>query len=117
MTWRYFTFDEMKCKHCGECHMDDLFMVQLDSAREIAGIPFHINSGYRCPAHDFEVGGSGNHPTGRASDIGFEDSRQAFKILEGLIMADFKRIGISFKGKFIHCDRVENRPTPALWSY
>lgn len=53
----------------------------LDQAREKLGMPITVNSGYRCPKHNAEVGGVANsqHMKGEAADIapagfGFQDS-------------------------------------------
>jgi hypothetical protein len=42
----------------------------LEPLRAVAG-PLHVNSGFRCPAVNSEVGGAGNsaHLSGRAADI------------------------------------------------
>lgn len=118
--WHYFTEDEMRCKcGCGKCEMDEDFMEHLEAAREYGGHPFVITSGYRCEKHDKEVGGAGNHSAGKAVDIAFKDGKEAYGLLQDLNDAEvgFKRIGISFKGKFIHVDDVPDRPTPCLWTY
>jgi hypothetical protein len=38
--------------------MDKHFLRLLDNARQIAGIPFKINSGFRTPKHNEKVGGN-----------------------------------------------------------
>jgi len=115
--WKYFTKKELACKHCSECEMDEEFMEYLVKAREISKVKYSISSGYRCNAHDKNVGGKGNHTTGRAVDITFFNGENAFNILYGLIQAGFQRIGISFSGKFIHADMVEDKPSPSFWGY
>lgn len=46
----------------------------LDAIRERIGQPIYINSGYRCPAHNAEVGGVPNsqHVEGTAADITYD---------------------------------------------
>ena len=57
----------------------------LDAVRERFGKPIRVNSGYRCPKHNAEVGGVPNsqHMRGEAADIapaGFKSSKvQEFK--------------------------------------
>jgi len=121
MDWkkiRYFKESEFACKHCGKCEMDEGFMLTLDSARDDAGTPFPINSGYRCSDYDHQLHGSGNHPTGKAADIRCVSSRAKFMIVTALIEAGFTRIGI---GKtFVHvdsCGVAEEKPTEVMWSY
>ena len=42
-----FTVNEMKCPCCGDCDMDQEFMENLQSLREICAFGFRINSAYR----------------------------------------------------------------------
>ncbi len=115
--YRFFTERELACSHCGECFMDDQFMTRIDCARGGCDFPWPIRSGYRCDKYDKKIGGEGNHPTGQAIDIGWENSEQLARIVEALSLQGFKRMGISFKNHFIHVDSVPGRPTPRLWGY
>ena len=56
---KHFELSEFDCP-CGKCtaSMDGEFLDALDEARELAGVPFSINSGYRCIEHNKSVGGS-----------------------------------------------------------
>ena len=96
MKFMYFKRNEFACRCCGENPITDEFVRKLDIARDIAGIPFNINSGFRCKKHNEAVGGVENssHLKGIAADILVKDENSRFKILEGLIRAGFKRIGI-----------------------
>jgi hypothetical protein len=40
--------------------MNPDFLLKLDKARGIAGVPFKINSGYRTESHNKKVGGTPN---------------------------------------------------------
>ena len=56
---RNFNINEFDCpseKGSGKL-MDKRFLELLDNARDIAGVPFKITSGYRTKAHNREVGG------------------------------------------------------------
>lgn len=46
----------------------------LDKIRERLGVPITVNSGYRCPEHNEEVGGVPNsqHVEGTAADITYD---------------------------------------------
>lgn len=112
-----FQLTEFACKHCGEVKMNAYFLDKLDNARDIAGVPFTINSGYRCPAHNKAIGStSQNHPQGRAADIKAEDRAIRMKILTGLILAGFRRIGVH--PKFIHVDSMDYAGSPeSCWFY
>ena len=115
MSWRYFDEDELKCKHCGKIEMDEIFMTMLNKAREIAAIPFIINSGYRCPEYDTQLEGGMNHSKGVAVDIKAEDSRTRFRIVAALIRAGFNRIGIA--KTFVHVDMNSEHESVVMWLY
>ena len=63
--------------------MNKTFLFELDLARDRAGSPFKINSGYRCPAHNKKIGGVDNsaHTKGEAADIEVENSADRFNKL------------------------------------
>jgi uncharacterized protein YcbK (DUF882 family) len=96
--------------------MDIDFMIRLDRARREAGVPFIINSGFRCPEHNEEVGSSTqNHPLGVAADISCTNSHHRFLMLDALLLAGFKRIGIH--EAFIHVDSNHDAPPEVAWLY
>ena len=113
----HFKLAEFACPCCGECRLKTPFADKLDWARGIAGIPFEINSGYRCGAHNIAVGGSStsSHPDGWAADIEAETSRKRFKIIDGLIKAGVKRIGVA--KTFIHADDDPDKDSEVMWLY
>lgn len=112
---KYFRLEEFICRcGCGENNMDENFLRLIDLAREIAGVPFIINSGFRCQKHNKEVGSSSqNHPSGRAVDIKATDGYTRGKILKGLYKAGFKRVGI--RGDFLHADTMDKHEN--CWLY
>jgi len=113
----YFSDKELACPCCGKLIFDSRFREDLNAARTFAGIPFHINSGYRCFKHNKWIGGlaTSSHPKGLATDIRTASSRERYKVLFGLIMAGITRIGI---GKnFIHADMDEAKPSEVMWTY
>lgn len=96
--------------------MKEDLLVKLEAAREIAGIPFYINSGYRCEAHNRAVGGKQHsaHTKGYAVDVRVNVDTSA-SILEALEAVGFDRIGIA--KNFIHVDCDFSLPSPARWRY
>lgn len=56
----------------------------LDPARRVFGGPVSVNSGYRCPKHNAEVGGVGGsqHLKGEAADICCGDNERLAGIIE-----------------------------------
>ena len=115
---KYFTISEMQCKcGCGINGINESFLYLLDNAREIAGVSFVINSGYRCAKHNAEVGGSAtsSHLEGLAADIKADTSNKRFRILTGLLKEGFVRIGI---GKdFVHVDVDPDKDSEVIWLY
>lgn len=114
---KYFKLSEFKCPCCGKAEMDEHFLLLLDQARGIAGVPFYITSGYRCEQHNLTVGGKPDsaHLRGKAADILVSSSKERFAILSGLLRAGFLRIGIH--PYFIHADVDYTKPHPVVWLY
>lgn len=56
----------------------------LDPARERLGKSITVNSGYRCPKHNAEVGGVANsqHMKGEAADVCCADNERLAEIIE-----------------------------------
>ena len=81
-------------------------LLKLDEARDIAGIPFIINSGFR-------PGDPKSHGRGYAADIKAIGSRQRFLILRGLILAGFHRIGDY--PRHYHADCDPSLPPEVCW--
>ena len=68
---RFFRPEEFKCPCCGQGQPAQGLVLWLDLFRAAWGAPVKINSGFRCPAHNAEVGGTkkGRHLLGCAADI------------------------------------------------
>jgi len=114
----YFEMSEFECKcGCGKRNIDEGLLLMLDEAREESGIPYIITSGCRCKKHNARVGGRKNssHLSGLAVDIKATDSRARFRIVTGLLLAGFARIGIG--KRFIHADADGRKPSPVIYLY
>ena len=102
------------------CNISDVngdLLSMLDSARELAGVPFIINSAYRSFTHELNQGrnGKSSHVKGLAVDIKSTDSLTRFKIISSLLSVGLNRIGI---GKnFIHVDIDTNKSSNVIWHY
>ena len=75
MLSEHFSEAEFACNCCGRLHPSGKKPPQelldvLEEMREHFDKPVHINSGYRCPAHNAAVGGasSSRHMAGDAAD-------------------------------------------------
>ena len=100
-------------------NMDVRFLNRLEWAREIAGIPFTITSGFRSKKHNKAVGGVPNssHLTGLAVDIAAPNSRAKFKIMEALMRSGFCRIGMGQTFIHVDIDKGPDKPQDVLWPY
>ena len=97
--------------------MSRKFLKMLDEARELAGVPFKINSGFRTPAHNRAVKGSerSSHMIGCACDISCHTSSKRYRILASLIAVGFTRVGIH--DSFIHVDNDATKTPGVAWTY
>lgn len=113
-----FKLTEFECKcGCGTNCISKELVRKLDMAREIAGVPFIINSGCRCEKHNKASGGTTEsaHVEGLAVDIKATDSRTRYLIINALIAVGFNRIGIA--KTFIHADIDGNKDPKVVWLY
>jgi len=117
---KHFTEREFLCNcGCGGGYekMDTGFLDRLDRARNDAGIPFKLNSAFRCIIYNLSVGGKPNsaHRTGHAVDIAYDTSYQLFYIINSLIRNGFTRMGVA--SNFVHVDSDPDLPDDVIWTY
>ncbi len=109
----YFEESEIACQcGCGHNVTPPEFLERINKAREIAGIPFNINSWNRCQQHNDKQPGSAKHSPhirGIAVDIVTIDDTQRFVIVDSLLKAGFNRILIYPKRYFVHVDADETQ--------
>ena len=88
---------------------------KFDKARQLAGIPFVINSAYRSVDYEEskERAGTSAHTLGRAMDIRCNDPKNRFKIVNALLKAGFNRIGVY--DTFIHADNSTTHEQDVIW--
>lgn len=104
-----------KCSRCSTVTVDMELVDILQQIRDHFGKPVNINSGYRCEAHNAEVGGaSGSHHTkGMAADIRVVGiaPREVAKYAESI---GVKRIGLyeGDEGEFVH---IGSGATKRFW--
>ena len=124
MAFKHFTYKEFDCKGGvgkGESMKED-FVCLLDDAREIAGIPFKITSGFRTPEYNQQLIDKGykgsktsSHLKGVAADIEAKTSKQKYNIITALLEVGISRIGIG--ENFIHCDIDTEKTQNLIWTY
>ena len=98
------------------------FVQKLDEAREIAGIPFIINSGFRTRKHNDWLMANGypasphsSHLKGLAADIKVKNDSHRHIILSALMEVGLNRFGI---GKnYIHVDMDSGKLKNRIWVY
>tara|TARA_Y100000401_G_scaffold20916_2_gene13996 strand:+ start:1938 stop:2297 length:360 start_codon:yes stop_codon:yes gene_type:complete len=119
MTLQYFKKQEFQCKcGCKTNQIDGEFLEMMDEARRYAGVPFKINSGYRCPQHPLsKKNPTSSHIKGIAADIKFTDGKNLAFIIAGLVAAGFERFGLNFDSKFVHVDYDQEKVSPCFWGY
>ena len=68
---KYFSDQELACKHCGVNGTTQALRDALDQFREAVGKPVIVDDAYRCPVHNAQVGGvpHSQHLEGNAADI------------------------------------------------
>jgi len=123
MNLNYFTlseFDSPDLPNSG-INMDSGFLTKLEEARAIAGIPFRITSGYRTKEYNqslrdkgYKASPNSSHLIGVAADIAVSSGHDRYVVLNALIRAGFKRIGVA--KTFIHCDTDDSKPN-SVWTY
>jgi uncharacterized protein YcbK (DUF882 family) len=117
MRLRYFELGEFECRCCERNDMVMEFLLKLDRARHLAGVPFRVNSGFRCPSWNQFNGGkpTSSHLKGLAADISVQTTGTCFRILKALIDVGFTRIGVG--KKFIHVDDDRDKLQELIWTY
>lgn len=100
---KHFKLDEFRCKHCGKLKLDINLLLKLEELRELTG-PLVINSGYRCPIHNKNVGGASNsqHIRGTAADVKGTKTPPATVYIHANIV--FKDSGVGRYNTFTHVD-------------
>lgn len=116
-SWSYFKLDEFCCPCCNRNNISHDLVNRLDRARQLAGVPFRINSGYRCHSYNSSPRIKGKprsaHLKGLAVDIHCPTGSLKGVILPSLYAVGIKRVGI-YK-TFIHADIDDNLPKPMVF--
>jgi len=124
MKFKNFNYDEFDSplqEGSGQLMSNELIGM-LDAARDLAGVPFKITSGYRIEADierlrkaGYKVSNTSSHLKGLAADIACTNSSDRFNMLDALLSVGFSRIGIA--DTFIHVDIDPDKIPFAIWTY
>ena len=111
--WPDFSPQEMACRGTGRLMIVPEAMDMLQALRDKLGAPMIVNSAYRSPEHNRNVGGAkaSKHMLGIAFDVRMENHDPEAYIAAALSVG-FKGIGTYPKQNFIH---VDARPSRAAW--
>lgn len=95
--------------------LDTELVAKLDWARGRAQVPFIITSGKRTPEQNEQVMGvdASAHIKGLAVDLRCSNSQDRYKMLNALLLAGFKRVGIY--SAHIHVDLDTSLPQEVSW--
>ncbi len=112
----HFSKRELACRCCGELMIVPALLDALERLRELAERPIQIHAGYRCPAHNQEVGGvsDSEHTHGMAADIAIPGLtlQQMYEL--ALQVPAFREGGVgAYDGGFLH---VDVRTHAARWA-
>ena len=115
---KYFSPKEFNCD--GVPCMDKMnpeLLVMLDTARDLASIPFTITSSWRSKEKNQAIKGAKNsaHLRGFAVDIACNNSVERFIMVNALINVGFKRVGIA--NTFLHVDNDPSLAEGVIWLY
>ena len=112
----HYSKAEFACHCCHELKIEKALIDALEQLRTLAGKPILIHDGYRCPAHNQEVGGvsDSEHTRGMAADIGIPGLtlQRMYELALQIPMFAEGGIGV-YDGGFLHLDV---RPHAARWA-
>ena len=104
----HFDKSEFSCHHCGRCiNIHPRLIELLEQLRKnIGGHSIHINSGYRCPTHNANVGGVPNsqHVLGTAADLAVPSQLTFDQFKNYVTQLPFDWVGLYPYSNFIHVD-------------
>lgn len=113
-TYKHFTMGESTGGGHTFAELTPTLRTMLDNARDAAGVPFVITSGYRNAAENQAAGGVpiSAHLTGQAADIACTDQTR-WAIIQGALKAGFTRL----EGcpQHVHMDIANDIAHPSPW--
>jgi len=103
----HFSKAELACHCCGELKIEQGLIDALEQLRSLAGREIVIHDGYRCPAHNQEMGGvtDSEHTRGSAADVGIPglSLQQMYELALQIPAFAVGGIGV-YDGGFLHLD-------------
>ena len=103
-----FNEKEFACSCCGTSIAHHPLILALQELREKIGQPIHVNSGYRCRAHNTRIGGHrySRHLIGYAADISVAGMEpvQVAEMAKQIELFNSGTIGCYHNRNFCHLD-------------
>ena len=114
-----FSPAELTCRCCGRVKVETAALIMLQAVRESMGRALRINSAYRCPIHNANVGGAplSQHKEGKAFDIsvsGWTEDERA-ELVAAAYHAGFT--GFGGYTSFLHVDVGRRRQWGQPWGH
>ena len=121
---RNFTIKELECPCCKKSGVVLDLVINLQAFRNLLSMKYHrdirihVNSAYRCPKHNHDVGGVPNsqHVLGKAVDIWSPDLPTHILYNDAIDSNLFSTIIYYKKSNFIHID-IRNRQAKKYWEW
>lgn len=103
---------DCKCSRCSKTLVDEELVTTLQKIRDHFGVAVNITSGYRCAAHNAEVGGASQsyHMQGKAADI-YANSVKPIEIAQYA-----ESIGVRGIGQYSNFVHIDTRPNKYYWT-
>lgn len=114
--WPSFSPQEMACRGTGKLAINEAAMDKLQALRDRLGVPIIVNSAYRSPEHNRNVGGAAGskHLLAEAFDVSMSNHNPA--VFEAAARAvGFAGFGFYQRNNFIHVDVGPSREWGARW--
>lgn len=114
--WENFTPEEMACNGDGLLMIDGDSMDKLQALRELVGKPMIVNSAYRSPAYNAQVGGAvhSQHLDAKAYDIRMT-GHDVHEFEDAARHVGFTGFGFYQRQKFMHIDTGPERSWGIPW--
>jgi uncharacterized protein YcbK (DUF882 family) len=114
----HFNLSEFECSCCKTVKLDGRIVSLLQKIRERVNSPLHINSGYRCPKHNKDIGGSptSQHMDGLAVDLACPSKITLVKFNDIAKECGAVRVGMYVASNFLHISVTDQHKNGVLCS-
>lgn len=102
---------------CGKNEIRQELMDMLQNIRWAYNKPMSVNSGYRCPAHNAEIGGKPDsaHIWGYAADIACSDNHERYLLIRAGMKSLCTRMEANVGKGWVHFDCDPNKAQEVIF--